>query len=112
MMTFWTRLKYAVTDKARTGVLIVATALALWWLYDVLNGARQFLTMGAAVCTFSAVVAYWTDRCLYKDSRPHTIPFSAELWKFRMFAESRRLIIFIVVTTIVSTWFAPLLQSA
>jgi hypothetical protein len=94
-----------VLDKARTGVLIVATVLVLWWLRDVLAGGAQFLFAGALVATFSATAAYWIDRCLFPDSRPHTVPWESTSWKSRIFCETRRLVIFIAVLATVTTWF-------
>jgi hypothetical protein len=94
-----------ISDKARTGALIIVTALVLWWLRDVLAGGAQFLFAGVLVATFSATAAYWIDRCLFPSSRPHAIEWDSETWVRRVFCESRRLVIFISVLATVTTWF-------
>ena len=101
LMAVWSM----VSDKARTGVLIAATVLMLWWLRDALAGSAQWLLVGALAATFSAVTAYWADRCLFPDSRPHAVPVKGELWKWRVFAETRRLVIFLATLATVTAWF-------
>ncbi|MDR2173671.1 MAG: hypothetical protein LBE32_05650 [Burkholderiales bacterium] len=94
----------ALSDKARTGVLIVATLLLLWWLREVLAGAVQWLAAGAIIMLASGTIAYWTDRSMYRDSRPHEIPWS-ENPKARMFAETRRFAIFVLTVLVLTFWY-------
>jgi hypothetical protein len=93
-----------VSDKTRTGVLVVATVLSLWWLREVLAGAEQYLVVGAQVGTFAAVAAYWTDRVLYPDSRPHMLPWDT-MFGARLFAEARRMVFFAVFVFLLMSWY-------